>query len=148
MNEIQETKRTEALFERVSALIEQARKHVATTVNVTEAYTKYNIGKYIVEDEQKGESRAEYGKQILKDLSIRLTERFGDGWSYPTMKNIRQFYLVYSKRLNGDEPIQKEKAKQCLPISDFANNVDAIAEVSMQLHINSICQTKFCCNKS
>lgn len=126
MNEIQETKRTEALFERVSALIEQARKHVATTVNVTEAYTKYNIGKYIVEDEQKGESRAEYGKQILKDLSIRLTERFGDGWSYPTMKNIRQFYLAYSKRLNGGEPIHEEKAKQRLANLEVASGIDKI----------------------
>ena len=63
-NEIQETARIDALFEKVSALINQARKHVATTINVAEVYTKYHIGQYIVEDEQQGKARAEYGKQV------------------------------------------------------------------------------------
>ena len=52
MNEIQETKRIDALYDKIAELIEQARKHVATTVNLTEVYTKYHIGQYIVEDEQ------------------------------------------------------------------------------------------------
>ena len=104
-NEIQDAARMDVLFERVSALIEQARRRVVTAVNVAEVYTKYEIGRYIVEDEQQGNARAEYGKQVLKELSARLTERFGDGWSYPTMKNIRQFYLIYSKRLNSVYPI-------------------------------------------
>ena len=116
-NQIQNTSSMDALFERVSALIEQARRRVVTAINVAEVYTKYEIGKYIVEDEQQGETRAQYGKQVLKELSVRLTERFGDGWSYPTMKNIRQFYLIFSKRLNSVEPIEEEKAKQCLPNS-------------------------------
>lgn len=128
-NEIQDAARMDMLFERVSALIEQARRRVITTVNVAEVYTKYEIGRYIVEDEQQGNARAEYGKQVLKELSARLTERFGDGWSYPTMKNIRQFYLIYSKRLNSVEPIEVEKAKQCLPNSDSANNIVANEEV-------------------
>ena len=117
-NEIQEMGRMDVLFERISDLIEQARRRVMTSVNITEVYTKYSIGQYIVEDEQQGNARAEYGKQVLKELSARLTERFGDGWSYPTMKNIRQFYLIYSKRLNSVEPIEEEKAKQCLPNSN------------------------------
>ncbi|WP_428837370.1 PDDEXK nuclease domain-containing protein [Xylanibacter brevis] len=97
-NEIQETARIDALFEKVSALINQARRHVATTINVAEVYTKYHIGLYIVEDEQKGKSRAEYGKQVLKVLSSRLTERFGDGWSVETLDKCRKFYRVYSSR--------------------------------------------------
>ena len=116
-NEIQEMGRMDVLFERISDLIEQARRRVMTSVNIAEVYTKYSIGHYIVEDEQQGNARAEYGKQVLKELSVRLTERFGDGWSYPTMKNIRQFYLIYSKRLNSVEPIEEEQAKQCLPNS-------------------------------
>ena len=117
-NEIREMGHMDVLFERISDLIEQARRRVMTSVNITEVYTKYSIGQYIVEDEQQGNARAEYGKQVLKELSARLTERFGDGWSYPTMKNIRQFYLIYSKRLNSVEPIEEEKAKQCLPNSN------------------------------
>jgi len=63
----------------------------------------------------------------------RLTERFGDGWSYPSMKNIRQFYLTYSKRLNTVYPIDTEKAKQRLAnsgpgndIADFVHSADEI----------------------
>ena len=47
-----------------------------------QVYTKFHIGQYIVEYEQKGETRAEYGKAVLKELSKRLTDRLGDGWSY------------------------------------------------------------------
>lgn len=54
-------------------------------------------------------------------MSVKLTERFGDGWSYPSMKNIRQFYLIYSKRLNTVYPIDPEKAKHCLANSEPRN---------------------------
>jgi len=113
-NEIQETARIDALFEKVSALINQARKHVATTINVAEVYTKYHIGQYIVEDEQQGKARAEYGKQVLKTLSNRLSARFGNGWSEETLKLCRRFFMVYSNSVNSDYPIQKEIGKQCL----------------------------------
>ena len=106
MNDIQ--KREDALFERISALIEEARKRVATTVNIAEVYTKYSIGQYIVEDEQQGEYRAQYGKQVLKGLSTKLTERFGDGWTVDTLKRCRYFYNVYSS---------KEKRETLLPNS-------------------------------
>lgn len=111
-NEIQETARIDALFERISGLIDQARKHVATTINVAEVYTKFHIGQYIVEDEQQGKARAEYGKQVLKVLSSRLTERFGDGWSYSNLRQIRQFYLVYGNLTDG--VCQIENDNQCL----------------------------------
>lgn len=97
------------LFQKVVDLITQARKRVATTVNIAEVYTKFHIGQYIVEYEQKGEIRAEYGKAVLKELSKRLTDRLGDGWGYSTLKNIKQFYLVYAKRLNTIEPIENSK---------------------------------------
>lgn len=70
----------DALFERISALIEESRKEVATAVNIAEVYTKYEIGRYIVEDEQEGKARAAYGKQILKQLSTKLQAKYGQGW--------------------------------------------------------------------
>ena len=99
MNEIQ--RREDSLFGRISALIEDARKRIVATVNIAEVYTKYSIGQYIVEDEQKGEYRAQYGKQILQNLSARLTDRFGDGWSYSNLRQIRQFYTVYGNLTNA-----------------------------------------------
>ena len=85
------------LFLKVVDLVTQARNRVATAVNIAEVYTKFHIGQYIVEYEQKGETRAEYGKAVLKELSKRLTDRLGDGWSYSNLRQIRQFYLVYGK---------------------------------------------------
>lgn len=133
MNEIQ--KREDTLFERISALIEEARKRVVTAVNVAEVYTKYGIGQYIVEDEQQGEQRAKYGKAVLKNLSIRLTDKYGEGWSVETLDKCRKFYRVFSgsgisstmqtklKIVNSVDEIDKGSNnilgndKQCLPNS-------------------------------
>lgn len=111
---IKTAKNNEDLFSKVSALIEQTRSYVKTSVNTAEVYTKYYIGKYIVEYEQKGNIRAQYGKQVIKDLSQKLTERFGTGWSYSSLKNIKQFYLTYAERLNTDFSVESQKANQWL----------------------------------
>lgn len=126
MNEIQ--RREDSLFERISALIEDARKRIVTTVNIAEVYTKYSIGQYIVEDEQKGEYRAQYGKQILQNLSARLTDRFGDGWSYSNLRQIRQFYIVYGNLTNAVCQIDGKNDKQCLSISDSAIDVTSLSK--------------------
>jgi len=109
-------KHLDSLFEKVATLIEQARQHVVTTANIAEVYTKYHIGRYIVEEEQQGKERAAYGKQVLKGLSEKLTERFGKGWSYPNLRKIRQFYLAYSNLIIGDYQIDSES--HLLPNSD------------------------------
>lgn len=53
------------------------------------------IGKRIVEEEQQGESRAQYGKRLLENLSRELSTEFGRGFSYANLRNFRQFYLTY-----------------------------------------------------
>ena len=68
--------RFERLFERISSLIEQARTTVSRNVNTVEVYTKYEIGRYIVEDEFEGKYRAAYGKTVLQNLSTRMIDRF------------------------------------------------------------------------
>ena len=60
------------LFQKVVDLITQARKRVATTVNIAEVYTKFHIGQYIVEYEQDGSDRAEYGSHLLKNLEKQI----------------------------------------------------------------------------
>ncbi len=85
-----------SLFERVIALIEAARQKVAAVANVAQVYTNYEIGRQIVEEEQGGKRRAGYGKQVLIDLSSRLTSRFGRGFSVDNLQNMRSFYLMYS----------------------------------------------------
>lgn len=88
-----------ALFDRVVVILEDARHHVARTVNNAMVVAYWLIGREIVQELQGGEGRAEYGKQIIADLSRRLTERYGKGFSVPNVRNFRQFYLVYQQRI-------------------------------------------------
>ncbi len=84
-------------YNRIVDLLKEARKSVVKTVNKTMAYTYFEIGRIIVEEEQKGKARAAYGKQIIKELSERLIREFGKGFSTTNLKQMRQFYLAYSK---------------------------------------------------
>lgn len=86
------------IVKNVIDLLENARKKVVTTVNQTMVLTYFEIGRMIVEKEQKGENRAEYGKKILKILSKKLTEKYKKGFSLTNLKQIRSFYLVYSEK--------------------------------------------------
>ena len=95
------------LFDKISALIEEARRRVSTTVNIAEVYTKYNVGRYIVEDEQEGNYKAGYGKQVLKQISKKLGERFGEGWSVDTLERCRKFYTLYSQPAISAAPLRK-----------------------------------------
>lgn len=71
-------------------------------MNLSMVYAYYEIGRIIVEEEQRGEQRAAYGKQLLKGLSDYLTQNFGKGFSVANLKNIRQFYKVYSTDQIGE----------------------------------------------
>ncbi len=61
--------------------------------------TNFEIGRRIVEHEQKGEKRAEYGASLLKELSIRLTDEFGRGFSEDNLSNMRRFFLTWRQRV-------------------------------------------------
>lgn len=87
----------ERLYGHIAPLIRKARQQIATTVNIAMAYTNYNIGKYIVENELDGTYRAMYGKQVLERLSMRLTAEFGKGFSATNLKCMRLFYTIYSQ---------------------------------------------------
>src|SRR5690606_14417222 len=67
------------------------------SVNQTMVVTYYEIGRMIVEEEQNGKERADYGKHLIKTLSGKLTKDFGRGFSQRNLEQMRQFYLVYSK---------------------------------------------------
>jgi predicted nuclease of restriction endonuclease-like (RecB) superfamily len=79
-------------------LLESARRNLVQTINHTMVATYFEIGRIIVEEEQNGKGRAEYGKGILKELSLELTEKFGKGFSETNLKQMRQFFLSYSIR--------------------------------------------------
>jgi len=76
--------------------LQNARQQVLRTVNQTMTITYFEIGRMIVEEEQSGKDRAEYGKQILKGLSEQLISEFGKGFSVENLDRMRKFYQTYS----------------------------------------------------
>lgn len=134
---IQEKQRVEDLFSRIASLIETSRARVVTAVNVAEVYTKYEIGRYIIEDEQGGSIRAQYGKKVLKELSEKLTRRFGDGWSVDTLEKCRKFYYIYmisatpSRKLATDTSFDISETVlrklQSTDTEETASNIDTIS---------------------
>jgi predicted nuclease of restriction endonuclease-like (RecB) superfamily len=87
------------LFSRVALIIEQAQSSVVRTVNVEMVKAYWLIGREIIEEEQAGGSRAEYGERLIVELSKRLTARYGSGFSATNLKYCRQFYLTYRDRV-------------------------------------------------
>lgn len=119
---------TDALFKKISVLIEESRKKVATAVNIAEVYTKYEIGRHIVEDEQSGKHKAEYGKQVIIKLSERLSVQFGAGWSEDTLSNCRKFYKTYSRTLSSQTLHYKSRVN-----TNDTNFLNTVSEIQNDL---------------
>ena len=104
MNEV-----SNEFLNRVSSLIEEAKKNVKTAVNIAMVYTYFEIGRMIIEEEQNGDNRAEYGKYIIRNLSSFLTEHYGKGYSVDNLKLIRRFYIIYKTDSIGETVFPQSK---------------------------------------
>lgn len=87
----------EGLLKNVKTLIETARKEAYKSINLITLQTNFEIGRLIVEEEQRGKERAEYGDHLISNLSKELTKTFGRGFSISNLKNMRLFYIKYQK---------------------------------------------------
>lgn len=86
---------TSDLFFQIKNLITNSRQQLVRAVNSTMVLTYFQIGKIIVEDEQKGNLKAKYGERTLKELSTKLTVEFGRGFSVQNLENMRNFYRAF-----------------------------------------------------
>lgn len=96
MRNLQSASSLPSLADRIVALVEEARQRTVAAVNTAMVYTYFEIGRQIVEEEQGGKVRAGYGERLIRELSRRLTARFGKGFSPQNLANMKKFYLVYS----------------------------------------------------
>ena len=107
-------------FDNVATIIEQALAHVGRTADLAMCVTYFEVGRLIVEQEQKGKPRAGYRLKSLKELSKYLNARFGKGFSETNLKNARQFYQVYAPAIRQtlsdelEEGVQKKGKRQTL----------------------------------
>lgn len=99
------------IFQQVVELLKNAQQQVLRTVNSTMVYTYFEVGRMIVEEEQNGKDRAEYGTQLLKGLSEQLTNEFGKGFSIDNLENMRKFYLAYSISESVTRILQIQKSE-------------------------------------
>ena len=85
----------DGLYRSVRKVIEEGRKVVSIAANAVLVRQNWSIGKLIVEDEQKGRRKADYGKRTLEELSARLTSEYGRGYDASNLRYMRQFYLAF-----------------------------------------------------
>jgi len=103
-----------ALYTRICDLVLAARKTVARGVDLVQVHTSFEIGRHIVEQEQRGRDRAAYGLEVVNTLAQRLTVEFGKGFSISNLKLMRQFYLLNAQRIGqsmSDQLGESEKSQ-------------------------------------
>jgi predicted nuclease of restriction endonuclease-like (RecB) superfamily len=88
-----------AFFDGIRELIAGARTTVARGVDLVQVHTNFEIGRRIVQEEQRGKDRAAYGEQVIQELADRLTGEFGRGFSLSNLRSMRQFYLQNQDRI-------------------------------------------------
>jgi predicted nuclease of restriction endonuclease-like (RecB) superfamily len=84
------------IFDQIKELLHSAKSKIITSINTEMVKTYFEVGRLIVEHEQQGKEKAEYGKATLKELSFKLTSEFGKGFSVRNLDYMRKFYLCYS----------------------------------------------------
>ncbi|MEA3281255.1 MAG: DUF1016 N-terminal domain-containing protein [Euryarchaeota archaeon] len=83
------------LYDQIRRVLLEAQSSVSHAVNTAMVHAYFEIGRLIVEDEQHGKTRAEYGEETLKILSVRLAAEFGRGFSRQNLQNMKQSYLSF-----------------------------------------------------
>lgn len=111
------TKPPEALFGRVVSILDHARANVVRAVNSQMVLAYWLIGREIVQELQGGDKRAAYGKKVIEDLSARLTERYGEGFSQGNLQFFRRFHLAYRDRFEIPYPTGTESGSSEMLLS-------------------------------
>lgn len=96
------TNKKSPLYDRIRLILESARTSVARSVNTTQVVANWLIGREIVEEEQKGKKRADYGKRLIAEISTRLQADFGSGYSVNNLEHFRNFYITYPFLLGAE----------------------------------------------
>jgi len=120
-----------SLYSSVKYLIENAKSKIVQNINMAMIMTYFQIGEIIVEDEQSGRDRAEYSKETLKNLSKKLSEDFGRGYSVDNLQWMRKFYLIFQKRISQEVNNASGKYETLSRISVQDPNYETLSRNSM-----------------
>ena len=106
--------RIDSLYHRVSGHIETARERIQRTIDVDMIKAYWLIGQEIIEEEQFGKERSEYGKAVLKGLSTRLQKKYKKGFSVDTLEKARRFYIIF--QLDNRISATASRKSEALPL--------------------------------
>jgi len=109
MNKKISTQTYHGLVDRIGEILALARSNVVRQINQTQVMAYWEIGREIVEFEQEGKARAEYGKELIMKLSEDMTEKFGRGFSEINLRNMRRFYLEFPPRIQQTLSVESQK---------------------------------------
>jgi hypothetical protein len=99
------------LFDRIVYILVEARTKVIREINKAQVLAYWEIGHEIIEFEQKGRVRAEYGEELIKRLSQDMTEKFGKGFSEINLRNMRRFYLEFPAQIQQTLSVKSQKSE-------------------------------------
>lgn len=122
--------RIDSLYNRVTNHIDRARLNIQHTIDVEMVKAYWFTGREIVEEEQHGQVRAEYGKAVLKRLSTRLQEKYKSGFSVDTLEKARKFYLIYQSDIEIEKsatPSRKSDVPLLIPNLSWSHYVELMA---------------------
>ncbi len=102
----------EQLYKQAESYIDNARQTVYRVIDTQMVSAYWCIGRDIVQAEQNGHARAEYGSNLLSALSEKLTKKYGRGFSISTLRDTRQFYLIYFDHMPIHHAVRGESEKQ------------------------------------
>ncbi|WP_265596160.1 PDDEXK nuclease domain-containing protein [Verrucomicrobium sp. BvORR106] len=108
-----------SLVAEIRRLVQSSRHAASSAINTLHVLTNFEIGRRIVEHEQKGATRAEYGAAVLKELSSRLTREFGKGFSRANLEYMRKFFLLWRDRAPAISQIESGKSPFALSWSHY-----------------------------
>ena len=135
MNEIQDIQN---LYNEVREIIASARQNAVRSVDFCRVQMYWNIGQRIIETEQKGNERAEYGSYLLKNLAKRLEPEYGSGFSVRQLELCRQFYRIYPIANTLYSQLNWSQYKLLISISDEDNIVNAKEMLDSLQELNGI----------
>jgi hypothetical protein len=106
---VMEPKNYNNLLDRIGSILVEARTKAVREINKAQVLAYWEIGREIVEFEQKGKLRAEYGEELIKRLSEDMTEKFGKGFSEMNLRNMRRFYLEFPTQIQQTLSVKSQK---------------------------------------
>ena len=113
----------EALTMRLVSIVEQAREHVSRSVNTAMVQAYWLMGREIVESDQAGRTRADYGEALMRAVAKNLQSQFGRGFSYSNVKRMRQFYVTYPQ---GSPAIADSERRDT--VAPFHQGINAVSK--------------------